>query len=204
MAVPNYTPVQSFKDLVSDKINLKTCKIVINSHCFYLTCGGQSMETMTASLKEYTDGDSRDLEVVVLRLKEGAPKVRKHYLKMLNFSTPPEGDMFFFQKAHGICEMIIKVKTINFDEALMSMNTSIAELKAQEGNVWEHNLCHPRTYDMSQPQLLVVHEKFRDMVKADLETRFDGDIDAIKEKVSNVRAAKLDREQSAQTSRMSH
>ena len=57
------------------------------------------METRTASLKEYTDGDSRDLEVVlVLSLKEGAPKVMKHYLKMLTSSTPPEGDMGLFPK----------------------------------------------------------------------------------------------------------
>ena len=56
---------------------------------------------------------------------------------------------------------------------------------------------------MLQQKLLTVREKFRGMVKADTDTRFDGDIEAIKEMVTNTLAVKRDREQSAQASRMS-
>ena len=91
LTVPDYTTVRSFKDLVSDKINVKAGKFVLNSELFYLTCGGQSMETINATLKDYIDDDSRDLEVVlVLRLKGGGKRRKNEDESVQHLETDPD------------------------------------------------------------------------------------------------------------------
>ncbi|CAE6921954.1 unnamed protein product [Symbiodinium natans] len=91
LAVPDYTTVRSFKDLVSDKINVKAGKFVLNSELFYLTCGGQSMETINATLKDYIDDDSHDLEVVlVLRLKGGGKRRKNEDESVQSAETDPD------------------------------------------------------------------------------------------------------------------
>ena len=199
------TTVEEIKFRLTGHINLQTGVQNFTDDDFYLMCNGRCMLDEEAVKNYQSENDEYMSIVFKLRLRGGAPKVKKHYIKLSTCAPAPRSDLSFFTEAHATCETINTSGTINFEEALMTMSTdSLVELKeylntprithaAKIYGACEH-MSYYKGLEMLQRKILATCEKLREMTKTDIEERYGGDIEALKEAVSNTLAVKRDRE----------